>query len=136
MQPSLLSYEMKNIEKNMESANRRAVHPRHFEAQAPFADSGLGSAQQFPFGGAASDARTSGQFTSLNRAQPELSNYPGTLLSTGSLLSRPASTGGFGGSLFPSSMRHTGLPISRVPNSAQPQPAQAFPTVGSYSRKY
>ena len=79
MQPSLMSYEMKNIEKNMERVNQRAAHPRHFDSQAAFAEAPSGPRQQFPFGGAGgADPRAGGQFSASNRPLSELSNYPGT----------------------------------------------------------
>ena len=131
-----MSYEMKNIEKNMEKANQRAVHPRHFDSQAAFAESVPFSNQQFPFGSAAgSDPLAAGQFSAFNRPKPELSNYPGTRFSPGGLLSRPPTSGGFGGSIFPSSMQHTGLPASRLPSTQQQQP-QVFPSLGGYGSKY
>ena len=91
MEPSLRTYEMKNIEKNMEKVNRYAVHPKHFRSQAAnSAPNGQGSTfpsmsqqNQFPYGGAfgSNDPKSVGRFTSNYTENPDLSNYPSKILS-------------------------------------------------------
>lgn len=83
MEPSLQNYEMRNIGRNMESVNHRAEHPKHFNQEA--SSSALNrnrSVGRFPYGGTTGpvDPKDSGQFMRDTNMNPELSNYPCTLL--------------------------------------------------------
>lgn len=89
MEPSLQTFELRNIEKNLEAVNQPAVHPRYFDpsrdlgagAGPAFANTSLPRARStgvFPYGGASGpvDPKEAGQFQRSYQANPDLSNYP------------------------------------------------------------
>lgn len=79
MEPSLMNFEMRNIEKNMESVNHRAVHPKHFNQDSHSGPVNRNwSAGRFPYGGTSGpvDPKESGQYMRDKDVNPDLSNYP------------------------------------------------------------
>lgn len=85
MEPSLRSYEMRNIEKNMEGVNQKAIPPKYFDQSSAFKshqpvesmnrNNPMG---RFPYGGSAgpTDPKLAGQYNHDRVMNPELSNYP------------------------------------------------------------
>lgn len=93
MEPSLQTFEMRNIEKNLESVNNPAVHPKFFDpskgmssfqqqSNYPQSSTGVRGRSQgatFPYGGYSSspaDVKSQGQYQPDYRMTPDLSNYP------------------------------------------------------------
>lgn len=84
MEPSLFNYDLRNIEKNMETVNNRAVHPKFFDSQATSQQTLLErlsrnpQQSRFPYGGTfgPSDPKAAGQYTQSMTQNPDLSNYP------------------------------------------------------------
>lgn len=89
MEPSLQTFEMRNIEKNLESVNHQAIHPKFFEPSKGYSTSSAFPTQGiprtkstgvFPYGGMSGpvDPKVSGQYQSDFNMNPDLSNYPCT----------------------------------------------------------
>ena len=90
MEPSLQTFEMRNIEKNLESVNQPAVHPKYFESSkgystsSGFANQGMQRTKStgvFPYGGLSGpvDPKVAGQYQGDFNMNPDLSNYPCSL---------------------------------------------------------
>lgn len=81
MEPSLRTFEMRNIEKNMESVNQPAVHPKFFDSSKAFASSSnlprSASRGLFPYGSSGqNDPKDAGQYQRNMTPTPDMSNYP------------------------------------------------------------